>query len=44
MKASYKQLKTILVLEVKNFGSASIVLKLSQISLFDNSFPNLANF
>ena len=44
MKASHKQLKTVLVLRIKNFVLAFIALKLVGFSLFDNSFFNLAYF
>ena len=44
IKASCKQLKTILVLGVGNFGLAFVSLKLGKFSLFDNFFSNLTNF
>ena len=44
MKASHKRLNVVLVLGVRNFGPASIVLKLVEFPLFDNFFFNLAKF
>ena len=44
MKASYKQLKIILVSEFRNFGPSFIASKLVEFLLFDNFFPNLAKF
>ena len=44
MKANYKWLKAILVLKIKNFGLAFVVVKLSNIPFFDNFFLDLANF
>ena len=44
VKASRKQLKIVLALEVRNFGPASIVLKLVEFLLFDNFFHDLAKF
>ena len=43
MKASYKQLKVILVLGVKNLDSNFIISKLSKFPLLNN-FLNLSNF
>ena len=44
VKASYKWLKTVLALEVRNFDLAFIVLKLVKFPLFNNFFLDLANF
>ena len=44
VKANYKQLKAVLVLRVRNFGLTSIALKLVRFLLFDNFFPDLADF
>ena len=44
VKTSYKQLKAVLASEVKNFGPASIALKLVKFPLFDNFFSNLTKF
>ena len=44
MKASYKRLKAVLVLGVRNFGPASVALELVEFPLFDDFFPDLAKF
>ena len=44
MKASYKQLKAILALGIKIFALAFILPKLSKFPIFDNFFPDLADF
>ena len=44
MKANYKQLKATLALEIKKLGLFFLASKLDKFSLFDNFFPNLADF
>ena len=44
MKANHKRLKIVLMLGVRNFGPASVTLKLVKFPLFDNFYPNLAKF
>ena len=44
MKVSHKQLKVILMLEVRNFGLSSVVSKLVEFPLFDDFIPDLAKF
>ena len=44
MKASYKWLKVVLALRVRNFDLAFVILKLVKFSLFNNFFPDLAKF
>ena len=44
VKASYKQLKAVLVLGVRNFGLVFVALKLVEFPLFDNFFSDLAGF
>ena len=44
MKANCKWLKAILMLEVKKLGPFFLMSKLGKFSLFDNFFPDLADF
>ena len=44
VKVNHKRLKAVLVLRVKNFGLAFIILKLVEFPLFDDSFSDLAEF
>ena len=44
VKASRKRSKTVLALEVRNFGPISVAPKLDKFSLFDDFFPDLADF
>ena len=44
MKANYKQLKTILVSEVKKLNLFFLALKLGEFLFFNNFFLDLANF
>ena len=44
INANHKRLKAILALRIRNFGSSSVVLELVKFPLFDDFFPNLAEF
>ena len=44
MKISRKQLKTVLILRVRNFDLAFVILNLVKFLFFDNFFPDLAKF
>ena len=44
VKANHKQLKDVLASGVRSFGSAFVISKLDEFLLFDNFFPDLANF
>ena len=44
VKANHKQLKAVLASGVKNFGPSSVALELIEFLLFDNFFPDLAEF
>ena len=44
VKTSHKQLKAVLMLKIRNFGSASIIPKLVDFLFFDKFFPDLAEF
>ena len=44
VKTNYKRLKADLALEVKKLGPASVALKLGEFPLFDEFFPDLADF
>ena len=44
VKVSRKQLKAVLVLEIKNFSLTFVTPKLSKFLLLDNFFPDLAKF
>ena len=44
VKASRKGLKAVLVLRVRNFDPVFVTSKLVKFPLFDNFFPDLAEF
>ena len=44
MKANRKWLKAVLALGVRNFGPSSVASELIEFSVFDNFFPDLAEF
>ena len=44
MKASHKRLKVILALGVRKLDPFSLILKLDEFPLFDDFFPDLADF
>ena len=44
VKANRKQLKAVLASGVKNFGPSFVASKLVEFPLFDNFFPDLAEF
>ena len=44
VKANHKRLKAVLALGVRNFGPSSVASKLVEFPLFDNFFPDLAEF